>query len=68
MGRGGLSWGIIFCLLGIGESIFGKNMVNPEEIGTKGSSTVFISVRVAEQHSKNRGNSNVQKYIFLFQI
>ena len=47
----------------LAESIYGKNMVNLEQIVTS-FSTVFISIGLAEKHSNNRGKSNVAKYIF----
>ena len=39
-------------------------MVNLEEIVTKGFSTILIIIGPAEEHGKNQGKSNVQKYIF----
>ena len=48
----------------LGESIYGKNIINLEQFGTKSFSTVFISTALAEQHSKFIGKSNVAKIIF----
>ena len=46
-----------------------KNIVNHEQIVTKGFSMNFISIGIAEQHSKNRGKSNVQNNIlFTFDV
>ena len=39
-------------------------MVNLEQYGTKGFTMVFIGIGLVEQHCKNRGKSNVKKYIF----
>ena len=52
-----------FVLVG-GESIYAKNMVNLEQIGTKGFSTVLFCIGLAEQHSKNRGNLMCQNMFF----
>ena len=54
--------------LQIGEPIYGENMVSLEQSGTKGFSTVFISIRFAEQHNKNRRKSNIQKYVLFFKF
>ena len=46
-----------------------KNMVNLEQIGTKSFSKVFISIELAEQHSKAIGKSNVARYdFFIFRV
>ena len=47
-----------------GKSIYGKNIVNLEQIGTKGLSTVFISIENVEQLIELRGKSNFKKYTF----
>ena len=48
----------------LGESIYEKKYGQLEQIVTNDFLMVFICIGVAEQHSKNRGKSNVQKYIF----
>ena len=41
-------------------------MVNLEHFGRRGFLTVFLSIGLAEYHSKSRGKSNVPKYIFSY--
>ena len=44
-------------------------MVNFEQIATKGCATVFISIGLAEEHSKNRVKSSFAKYdFFIFKL
>ena len=53
----------------IGESFYGKTMVNLEQFVRKGFLTFIISIGLAEQHITNLGKSNVQKYIvFTFKV
>ena len=52
----------------IGESIYGKIMVNLKQIGTKDFSTVFINIVFAEQHSINIVKSNVKHNFFIFKV
>ena len=55
----------VYHTLSLGETIYGKNMVYLEQIATKGLSTDFISIGLAELQSKIIGHSNVAEYIFL---
>ena len=47
----------------IGESIYRKKGPNPQQIATKGFSTVFGSFRGQEQHTKNPRKSHNGKVV-----
>ena len=53
----------------LGELIYGRNVVNLEQFGTKGFSTVFTGNELAERHSKILGKSHVAKLdFFIFKV